>query len=130
MNSKALAGGRSAPKQQVRSAATSHIGASLKRSLLEDRSRAETIRTAGGLLLSLAVVADGIGGENAGERAAELTLTTIFLYCQNSEETNLPRLLQAALKEANQQVHSESKKSRRKTNMGSTAAIAVIVSGA
>jgi protein phosphatase len=97
--------------------------------LLEDRSRAETIRTAGGLLLSLAVVADGIGGENAGERAAELTLTTIFQYCQNSEETNLPRLLQAALKEANQQVHSESKKSRRKTNMGSTAAIAAIADG-
>jgi protein phosphatase len=125
----APARGRSRPKQQVRSAAASHIGASAKRSLLEDRSRAETIRTAGGLLLSLAVVADGIGGENAGERAAELTVTTIFDHFQNSQEINLPRLLQAALKEANQQVHSESKKSRRKTNMGSTAAIAAIADG-
>jgi len=129
LNARVPARGRSSPKQQVRSAAASHIGASLKRSLLEDRSRAETIRTAGGLLLSLAVVADGIGGENAGERAAELTVTTIYEYCQNSEETNLPRLLQAALTEANQQVHSESKKSRRKTNMGSTAAIAAIADG-
>ena len=129
LNTRVPARGRSSSKQQVRSAAASHIGASLKRSLLEDRSRAETIRTAGGLLLSLAVVADGIGGENAGERAAELTVTTIYEYCQNSEETNLPRLLQAALTEANQQVHSESKKSRRKTNMGSTAAIAAIADG-
>ena len=97
MNSKLPARGRSAPKQQVRSAAASHIGASSKRNLLEDRSRAETIRTAGGQLLSLAVIADGIGGENAGERAAELTVTTIFEYFQNSEETNLPRLLQGRL---------------------------------
>ena len=129
MNSTVAARGGSAPKRQVRSAAASHIGASSKRNLLEDRSRAETIRTAGGQLLTLAVIADGIGGENAGERAAELTVTSIFEYCQNSEETNLPRLLQAALKEANQRVHSESKKSRRKTNMGSTAAVAAIADG-
>ena len=129
MSSTAPARGRSRPKRQVLSAAASHIGASAKRSLLEDRSRAETIRTAGGQLVSLAVVADGIGGENAGERAAELTVTTIFDYFQNSHEINLPRLLQAALKEANQRVHSESKKSRRKTNMGSTAAIAAIADG-
>ena len=129
MNTRATGRGRSASSRQVRSAAASHIGASSKRNLLEDRSRAETIRTAGGQLLSLAVIADGIGGENAGERAAELTLTTIFEHCQNSEETNLPRLLQAALKEANQRVHTESKKSRRKTNMGSTAAVAAIAEG-
>ncbi|MGH2621333.1 MAG: PP2C family protein-serine/threonine phosphatase, partial [Anaerolineales bacterium] len=129
MSNTAPARGRSRTKQQVRLAAASHIGASTKRSLLEDRSRAETIRTAGGQLVSLAIVADGIGGENAGERAAELTVTTIFEYCQNSDENNLPRLLESALREANQRVHSESKRSRRKTNMGSTAAIAAIANG-
>ncbi|MEK6588531.1 MAG: protein phosphatase 2C domain-containing protein, partial [Chloroflexota bacterium] len=120
---------QSTPRQAVRQAAASHIGASAKRTLLEDRSRAETIRTAAGQVLSLAVVADGIGGENAGERAAELTVTSIFDYCQKSLEGNVPRLLEAALQHANQRVFSEAQKSRRKTNMGSTAAVAAIADG-
>jgi protein phosphatase len=94
--------------------------------LLEDRTQAQVIRTQAGLVIALAVVADGIGGENAGERAAELTVSTVFEHCVSSRERNIPRLLEAALEEANQRVHSEARKSRRKTNMGSTAAIAAI----
>ncbi|MFQ5942831.1 MAG: protein phosphatase 2C domain-containing protein [Anaerolineales bacterium] len=111
---------------EVRLAASSHIGASPTRTLLEDRSRTETIRTASGLILSVGVIADGIGGENAGERAAELTVTTVFENLQSSRERNIPRMLESALKEANERVFAEAQKSRRKTNMGSTAAIAAI----
>ncbi|MCH7610710.1 MAG: protein phosphatase 2C domain-containing protein [Chloroflexi bacterium] len=111
---------------EIRLAAGSHIGASPTRTLLEDRARAERIRTAGGMVLSVGVIADGIGGENAGERAAELTVTTVFESLQHSRERNVPRLLEAALKEANERVFVESQKSQRKTNMGSTAAIAAI----
>jgi protein phosphatase len=77
----------------------------------------------------MGVIADGIGGENAGERAAELTVTTVFESVQHSRERNIPRMLEAALKEANERVFAEAGKSRRKTNMGSTAAIAVISNG-
>ena len=54
---------------------TSHIGG---RPNLEDRAGAETLRTAGGLALTVAMVADGIGGNAQGERAAELALETGF----------------------------------------------------
>ncbi|MCH7567576.1 MAG: hypothetical protein IH787_07975, partial [Nitrospirae bacterium] len=112
------------PASEVRLAAGSHIGASPTRTLLEDRAKAETIRTAGGLVLSVGIIADGIGGENAGERAAELTVTTISENLESSRERNIPRMLESALKEANERVFAEAQKSRRKTNMGSTAAIA------
>ena len=116
----------SAAQSDIRLAAGAHIGASPTRTLLEDRARAETIRTASGMVLSVGVIADGIGGENAGERAAELTATTIFENLESSREQNIPRMLEAALKEANQRVFAEAQKSRRKTNMGSTAAIAAV----
>ncbi|MFQ5922851.1 MAG: PP2C family protein-serine/threonine phosphatase, partial [Anaerolineales bacterium] len=115
-------------ESEVRLAAGYHIGASPTRTLLEDRARAEKIRAASGIVLSVGVVADGIGGENAGERAAELTVTTVFDSLQHSRERNIPRMLEAALKEANKRVFAEAQKSRRKTNMGSTAAIAAISS--
>jgi len=115
-----------AAQSDIRLAASAHIGASPTRTLLEDRARAETIRTAAGIVLSLGVIADGIGGENAGERAAELTATTVFEHLESSRERNIPRMLEAALKEANARVFAEAQKSRRKTNMGSTAAIAAI----
>ncbi|HLF81468.1 MAG TPA: PP2C family protein-serine/threonine phosphatase, partial [Anaerolineales bacterium] len=116
-------------KGVVRMATASHIGASPRRTLLEDRARAELITTAGGLQMVLGVVADGIGGENAGERAAELTVQTVIDHSRASNESNVPRLLEQALQEANQRVFAESQKSRRKTNMGSTAAVAAIVDG-
>jgi len=116
-------------KGVVRMATASHIGASPRRTLLEDRARAELITTAGGLQMALGVVADGIGGENAGERAAELTVQTVIDHSRASSESNVPRLLEQALQEANQRVFAESQKSRRKTNMGSTAAVAAIVDG-
>jgi protein phosphatase len=78
------------------------------------------------MVLSVGVIADGIGGENAGERAAELTATTIFENLESSRERNIPRMLEAALREANERVFAEAQKSRRKTNMGSTGAIAAI----
>jgi serine/threonine protein phosphatase PrpC len=114
---------------EIRSAARSHIGASPLRTLLEDRSRSETIRTAAGVEMALGVVADGIGGENAGERAAEVTVNTVFEVCSRSMERDIPEMLKDALEEANERVYTESRRSRRKMHMGSTAAIAAIVDG-
>ena len=77
--------------------------------------------------MALGIVADGIGGENAGERAAEVTVNAIYKYCLNSEETDIPQMLERALKVANERVFADARKSRRKQNMGSTAAVAAIV---
>jgi len=48
----------------------SDVGRSEKR-FYEDRLRVESIITKSGLQMTLAVISDGIGGENAGERAAQ-----------------------------------------------------------
>jgi len=119
----------STTSHEVRSAARSHIGASPLRLLLEDRSRSEKIRTASGLEMVLGVVSDGIGGENAGERAAEITVNTIFEVCKKSKEGNIPKVLKDALEVANERVYAEARRSRRKMHMGSTAAVAAIVDG-
>ena len=47
----------------------SHIGTAKSR-YYEDRLKFGTVTTKGGLAFTLGIVADGIGGENAGERAA------------------------------------------------------------
>lgn len=121
---------RAAPEPgEVLTAALSNIGASPRRTLLEDRSRAEIVRTAAGLKLALGVVADGIGGENAGERAAEITVSSVFEHVGKSTERDVPNLLKSALEEANRRVFVDARSSRRKLNMGSTAAVAAISSG-
>ncbi|MEW6566697.1 MAG: protein phosphatase 2C domain-containing protein [Chloroflexota bacterium] len=114
---------------EVLTAALSNIGASPRRTLLEDRSRAGVIHTAGGLEIALGIVADGIGGENAGERAAEITVSTVFEHCERSTERDIPSLLRQALEEANRRVFADARGSRRKLNMGSTAAVAAVTDG-
>ncbi|HEY44378.1 MAG TPA: serine/threonine-protein phosphatase [Anaerolineae bacterium] len=114
-------------RDKVQLAVLSHIGASPRRTLLEDRCQAETFTTAGGLEMTLGVVADGIGGENAGERAAEVTVNAVIDHCQRSSSQDIPLMLEKALKAENEQVFADARRSRRKRNMGSTAAVAAIV---
>ncbi len=107
----------------------SHFGKAEGR-YYEDRIKVEKqISTRGGLSFALGIVADGIGGENAGERAAALTVDGVFEYCQNSTENNisdLPRILKGALEKVNAEVFREAQQQRAKKNMGSTAAVAAI----
>ena len=101
-----------------------------RRPLLEDRADTESITTAGGIQLSMAIVADGIGGENAGERAAELTIETFFDVCKSSSEKNIPKLLRSALEKANDVVYQEAQRLRKTHNeMGCTAVVAAIHDG-
>ncbi|MFX0145164.1 MAG: PP2C family protein-serine/threonine phosphatase, partial [Candidatus Hodarchaeota archaeon] len=114
-------------KREIQHASFSHIGASPRRVLLEDRCQAETFTTGAGLEMTLGVVADGIGGENAGERAAEVTVSAIIDHCQRSTNQDVPQMLEEALKTANERVFADARRSLRKRNMGSTAAVAAIV---
>ena len=77
------------------------------RELYEDRVASLHITTAGGLNLDVAIVADGVGGENKGERAAQIALDTTIAHIRESQETSVPAVLKEAAVAANTAVHSE-----------------------
>lgn len=104
-----------------------HIGRS--RPSLEDRLKTKIVTTAGGMTLLLAMVADGIGGGNYGERAAQLAIDVAFLEIASanaSEAGHIPKLLRLGLTRANEAVYKEAKQNRRVRGMGSTATIIAI----
>jgi len=110
----------------VATGVATHIGG---RPNLEDRARAETLRTAGGLTLAVAMVADGIGGNVQGERAAELAIETVFNEIQLStiaSAAHLPLLLSQALQRANTAVFEEGRADRSRRGMGTTAVLAAV----
>ena len=78
------------------------------RSVYEDRVKVVSFVTAGGVDLSVAVVADGVGGRDAGERAAQLAVDTVLTELMGSTETAVPHLLSHAAQRANQVVCRES----------------------
>lgn len=104
-----------------------HIGASKTRSY-EDRSFYGDINTQSGLKLTLAIVADGVGGGNLGERAAELTISTIenSLRRSNLPETEILQMLGKAVGAANRAVYREALHAENKQGMSSTVSIALI----
>ncbi len=92
----------------------------------EDRCDVKQIRTRSGLFLTVGVVADGIGGESAGERAAEATVKGVMDYFANSVDTDILKMLKDALQKVNRDVYHEAMSDSRKRDMGSTAAVAVV----
>src|SRR4030042_4479193 len=98
-----------------------NIGASTKRRSLEDAYFAEALLTAGGQEITLAVVADGIGGASSGERASNLTVECITDFVRVSSGTDFPRILEAALQKANRAVYDEARQEEHKRDVGSTA---------
>jgi protein phosphatase len=109
----------------IRMSGHSEIGRAKTR-YMEDRIKYDHIVTRGGLNLALAIVADGIGGENAGERAATMTADGVLQYCANSDDTSVPGMLKAALTKVNSAVFKEAQQKSHLKNMGSTAAVAAI----
>jgi len=103
-----------------------HIGAATKTREYEDRHYFGTIETAAGLKLTLAIVADGVGGGKLGQRAAQLTIDTIVSECRNSKETEIPRILGSAIGKANRAVYREAHKYSDREGMSATVAIAAI----
>jgi PPM family protein phosphatase len=93
------------------------------RELYEDRVETRQLTTAGGLRLAVAVVADGVGGENKGERAAEMGKNAVFAYLEKSHEKNLPSLLTQAVQYANLSVH----RIREETEGASTTLVVAVV---
>ncbi|MCA9984717.1 MAG: serine/threonine-protein phosphatase, partial [Anaerolineales bacterium] len=106
-----------------------NIGRSRQRGALEDRWQVAEVVTAGGLQLLVAMVADGIGGGNYGERAAQLALDTTFeemRQAKASRPEHIPKLLRLALTRANAAVYQEAQASRQVRGMGSTATLVAL----
>lgn len=94
------------------------------REIYEDRVTAVNIQTAANLNLTVAIVADGVGGENKGERAAQLAVDVVQEYLRESTDTDIPTLLGKAVAMANQVIYGEVKDLEGATS--STLAMAVI----
>ncbi len=95
------------------------------RPVYEDRCATTEIQTVGGLNLSIGIVADGVGGENKGERAAQLAIDTALNYLKNHYEQDVPTLLRNAVQAANTVVYQEVQ--TVSGTMGCTIAVAAIL---
>lgn len=107
-------------------AARTHLGK--KRSVNEDRYlvRAYRIEENGAPVL-LAIVADGIGGHQAGDTAAQLTVETITQGVATFQSGDPLPYLQSAIIEAGRVVSTSAAESSDLAGMGATAAVALIV---
>ncbi len=92
------------------------------RPYMQDRSEVLSIKTSGGINLLLALVADGMGGGNDGEVAAEKTKDAILAACENSKSTDVSEILRGAIEAANRAVTGD----ESLYNAGSTATVVAI----
>ena len=75
----------------------------------EDRVEVAHFSTRAGKVLSLAVLADGVGGEARGERASQLAIDTFLAAMRQSDADDVVTMLVAAIKQANQVVFAEAR---------------------
>ena len=110
-----------------------NIGKSRQRGSMEDYVRTEKeIRTRGGLVLTVGMVADGVGGGSYGQRAADLTVEVTFDHIASSPTSipdQIPQMLHSALACANEAVFQEARQNRQVRGMGSTATVVAIHEG-
>jgi PPM family protein phosphatase len=74
----------------------------------------------------LAVLCDGLGGNNAGEVAADLCIEIINEYIANSKETDVLSKISNAVVEANQTIYSRGREADELANMSTTVEIVFI----
>lgn len=80
-----------------------------------------------GTLPNLFVVADGMGGHKAGDVAARFAVETLVHYIESQKEETSPlRVLQSAIKTANEQLYDKAQNNEALTGMGTTMVAAVI----
>src|SRR5450759_1778024 len=86
----------------------------------EDRVEVQHITTRGGQALSVAVLADGVGGEARGERASQLAIDTFLASMRQGESTDILALMVTAIKEANLVVFAEARNLGQEGRMATT----------
>ncbi len=93
----------------------------------EDRYSVSSYTLEDGTPVTLAIVADGIGGHQAGEVAAQLTVETVRAELNNFTGGDPVPSINAAILEAGRQVLSASKDSPGQQGMGSTVVLVFII---
>lgn len=73
-----------------------------------------------GDLPNIFLVADGLGGHQAGEVASRLAIDSVVNYCLSTIEDNFPKLLSDAFDHANDMVCEYSKQNNQTLEMGTT----------
>lgn len=112
-------------------AARTDVG--MARRLNEDTVYAGEFTSADGALGTLLLVADGMGGHQAGEVASALATATVKAYLTEGLSEGVPAddeawhaLLRAAVAEANRAVFEQSQQNPAQRGMGTTLTVAVI----
>ena len=82
-----------------------------------------------GKLPNLLIVADGMGGHNAGERASSYAVEVLVETIRNSRERNPIKCLRSAIEEANRRVLEESRSEEMYHGMGTTIVAATVIKG-
>lgn len=80
--------------------------------------------TSVGNLPNLFIVADGMGGHNAGDYASKYTVETIVQSIRKSVETDPQTLIEQAIKEANTYIRNQSLTNEHMSGMGTTVVVA------
>lgn len=78
-------------------------------------------------VVTLAIVADGIGGHQAGEVAAQLTIDTIVQRLLSYQAGNPLPEIQSAIIEAGRVVSAAAHATEERSGMGSTVALAMVI---
>lgn len=79
-----------------------------------------------GNLSNLLIVADGMGGHNAGDLASRYTVESIVEYIEKSEEKRPIALMSGAINYANEQVIEKARSDKELEGMGTTVVAATI----
>lgn len=80
-----------------------------------------------GNMPNLFIVADGMGGHNAGDYASKCTTETVVNEIQNSFEKNPTIIIKKAIKTANGKIRKEASEHENLFGMGTTLVIATII---
>lgn len=80
-----------------------------------------------GNIPNLLVVADGMGGHNAGEYASKFVVETLKKELAKSTEDGPRAMMKKAIESANHQLIAESKKDVRLKGMGTTLVVATVI---
>ena len=80
-----------------------------------------------GNMPNLFIVADGMGGHNAGDYASKCTTETVVSEISNSFEKNPTIIIKKAIKAANERIRKEAAADENLFGMGTTLVIATII---
>lgn len=85
-----------------------------------------TSETPVGKLPNLFIVADGMGGHNAGDYASRFTVETVVEQIRKSDETKTAQIIRKAIEEANRQLLERAGEEDRLSGMGTTLVLCTI----